>query len=102
MAYRPHFLVLSGLSGCLPNDIQVFIEQRSAVLYAQELFSLSDRKAKKLMGSGILKLSLETDGAQYVQIYQCSCQSPQVHFELPASPDAKELIEELKTEADNG
>lgn len=80
----PHFIAMSGLHGCLPDNCATYDSRADAAQSLIDLFELNPaRKADydiefSIRDAGYAELRAE-HGAQYCEIVECNCDHPENH-----------------------
>ena len=96
--YTPpdHWVLQSGLRDALPDVTEVTLSKPEAVDLAGKLFGLSDPEKFQLTRSGYVYQNILTDGADYVELYQCRCEHIDWHYKAmerrPARQDSASRI----------
>lgn len=78
---RVHFIEKSGLSGYMPDHIDVSDSWDSCVESLTQVLELSGRQARELRQDGWIDLDSLANGAEYASILTCSCDDPMSHSE---------------------
>jgi hypothetical protein len=73
-----HYIVMSGMSGCIPDNVQSFFSKFEAVKYIEDIFDLPKEKALCLRKKGYVALGNDF-GADYAEINKCNCSNPKIH-----------------------
>lgn len=74
-----HFIAMSGLRGCIPTDCEVFDDWQGAVDYLGDIFELDEDQRDDLREDCYLDLILHRHGADYCEIEECDCVTPEIH-----------------------
>jgi len=75
-----HWVIQSGLRDAVPDVVEVAVTKQEAVDLAGRLFDLSEIQQTRLELFGYVYQSVLTDGADYVELYQCRCEHIDWHY----------------------
>ena len=74
-----HFIVESGVLYAPPDEVQVARSLEDAVTIATEWAELSTAEQADLAVLGHVYLNITTVGSDYIELYECGCQHPELH-----------------------
>ena len=80
MRKTKHWVIQSGLRNAAPDVVEVATSQQEAVALAGRLFDLSELEQMRLDLFRYVYQDILTDGADYVELYDCNCASPYLHY----------------------
>ena len=78
-----HFIAMSGTHGCLPDSCEVYDTHADAVEALAAMFELGRTRRTRLYAHRYLELR-RADGAEYCEITECDCATPEVHSDSDA------------------
>ena len=91
-----HYVIQSGLRDAVPDVVEVALSQAEAVDLAGKMFNLSEIQKTRLDLFGYVYQNILTDGADYVELYQCRCEHIDWHYKAmerrPARQDSASRI----------
>lgn len=73
-----HYIAMSGAAGCIPEHCEVYDDLEAAVADLAQMFDMSIARAGRLREARFVNLP-EGIGADYAQIAECECDTPQIH-----------------------
>ena len=78
-----HWVLISGFSDAPPDDVFVARTQKQAISKATEWADLSKVEQDRLALLGHVYLNITAVGSDYIELYECRCNSPHWHY-MPA------------------
>jgi len=87
-----HYIAIAGPYGCLPNHCQGHRSRGEAILSLIDLHDLPERGTKsiQLKVDGYTDLDLATQGNEYAEVTECTCDEPWVHSDTDTPKDWEE------------
>jgi hypothetical protein len=74
-----HYIAMSGMRGCIPNDCHAFKTRSDAIDYLVELLGLPHKLKQEIKDYTIVDLALKKYGAEYAEVISCNCNNMEVH-----------------------